>query len=653
MNKNLAAISAVSLSLISAGLASAQNTKQDLFSGLGRSTLPAGLIDADAVTGQAANLGVVVAGNEIFVSARGNAGGAVAPHSCFVLDFNGNLLRSFGQSIHADTSVWGWRDGAVDFNPATPTLMFGYDDPALLQGRIDFVDINGNPATSVLALNGPQVLGGPNFDPATGTLTPVFTGTALATCRGIMFDPEGNGNNGSILTADFGSDIVELDLNGNEIGRIPNNGAWSIYGIARNPLFGSNKFWVNSSPNGVTGRIVEVDRVTGLETGAGFDFFEGIQGGLSVVDGGLDGRNAGFDLISLTQGTPDTIQGHRVDLYNGVDGTNKVDLRVGLDGGAMSLARQLTISNANTSWDLDLDDGSATPRPLDIAAFAINLPPFSAPNGEVPAPVLSLLPSLREVRFTDTFTSPAGVALYVNTTEAAGPLSLAVPPIIALFAASDTVRVQGLYADLNVPVTAGPQIMFTNQTRALVDTTPPLNVTFAANGANPFNADTTSGFWSLTNNGSFEVLSLEVILPGTGVFDIDQTGMADIFWNGNSTAAACSGTYRNGTEVSTDLIFAGTLQSSACDATALGGFLHPATNTLQFAFADGSGPNGGFTNGEIFEWDTDVDGGGLTDAASMVGTTVTVSVRDPLSGTVYTTSRLLTTPGPAQAIATF
>jgi len=420
--------------------------RQDLFSGLGRTTF--GPLLVQPLTGQGSNLGVAFLAGEIYISSRGNGGGGTGPHSCTVIDMQGNVVRQF-QQIGSQASVWGWRDGASD---GSSTLVFGYEN------TIEFVNPIGARATSIIAANGPQSVTSPLF--------PTYTGTALGTNRALAFDPNGNGGNGSLWVANFGSDLVELDLAGVEINRLPHDGSWSFYGIALNPTTG--RLWGNSSPNsagGGTGKIVEIDLATGLPTGAEFDHVSGAQGGLAVVPGGVDGRGRGVDLLSLIQ--TQTIQGHRIDLYDGVDGTDDVKLLAGIDGGPLSVARRLASYPIHATWTLDLDDGDPTPRVLDLAAFAINIPAFAAVDGRLDTLTASLLPSLVELRYQDAFTTPGGVALYVPTTEAAGPLNLAMGPMRSptLTMHADFIRVQAIYGDLNVPPTLGPQVMFTNQTR--------------------------------------------------------------------------------------------------------------------------------------------------------------------------------------------
>jgi hypothetical protein len=109
--------------------------------------------------------------------------------------------------------------------------------------------------------------------------------------------------------------------------------------------------------------------------------------------------------------------------------------------------------------------------------------------------------------------------------------------------------------------------------------------------------------------------------------------MADAMINGNSTVAGCRGTYRNGSDVTTDLIYSVTPET-ACNAVSRRGYtISRDARTLTFVFATGSGPNGGFGGGERFEWDTDTDGGGVA-ADAHAGTVVDVWVRNPTSGAV-------------------
>ena len=155
-------------------------------------------------------------------------------------------------------------------------------------------------------------------------------------------------------------------------------------------------------------------------------------------------------------------------------------------------------------------------------------------------------------------------------------------------------------------------------------------VTVAANGANSFNAVTSSGYFSVVNDSGMTITGVQFDFFGssnpnqsTMVFDTDQTGMADRFDGGNSTTAGCLGTYRNLSDALCGLDYLNSTVS-ACDPNALTGWVGTngtTTNnwsTLDFAFVN-------FTSGKTFEFDADTDGGQGIGGGDMEGMVVTIT----------------------------
>lgn len=152
-----------------------------------------------------------------------------------------------------------------------------------------------------------------------------------------------------------------------------------------------------------------------------------------------------------------------------------------------------------------------------------------------------------------------------------------------------------------------------------------------ASGTNNFNSDPTTGFWTVSNTGVLDITGVRFDWAATtpasnNVFDTDQGAMADRFDAGNSTAAACAGTYRNGSDVTTGLVYMGT-GTSPCDPTGLTGWTgsNPGTaastfQTLDFTFTS-------FSQGDVFELDIDTDGG-PTAGDDMAGMVVTITFID-------------------------
>lgn len=161
-------------------------------------------------------------------------------------------------------------------------------------------------------------------------------------------------------------------------------------------------------------------------------------------------------------------------------------------------------------------------------------------------------------------------------------------------------------------------------------------VVVSAEGTNSFNSDVTAGFWKVTNLNDPRSI-VQVVFDWTGApssqatmeFDTDQSGMSDRFDGGNSTVSGCLGTYRNGSDTATGLIYSGT-PAAPCDPAANTGWTGTnagnATNdwrTITFSFTPGI-----FTLGQTFELDIDTDGGLGISGDNMVGMQVSVTFDD-------------------------
>ncbi len=110
-------------------------------------------------------------------------------------------------------------------------------------------------------------------------------------------------------------------------------------------------------------------------------------------------------------------------------------------------------------------------------------------------------------------------------------------------------------------------------------------------GSNTSNSNTAFGFFSINHLASstfppIESVTLDWVASSnlgqaTMVFDTDQTGSADLFEGGNGGTVGCLGTYRNGSDVSTGLIYdaANTVPATPCDPTALTGWTGSTATT--------------------------------------------------------------------------
>ncbi|MCH8805320.1 MAG: hypothetical protein IH986_04455 [Planctomycetes bacterium] len=111
-----------------------------------------------------------------------------------------NLIRVIEQYPGAASDPWGFRDGAAS---TRAEFFFGWAD-----GVVRYSD-NGNSAE--LVINGPP--------------------PEIGVWRALAFDPRGTGQRASFWSANFGSALIKVDLQGNLLTRFPNPGV-SILALA-------------------------------------------------------------------------------------------------------------------------------------------------------------------------------------------------------------------------------------------------------------------------------------------------------------------------------------------------------------------------------------------------------------------------------------
>ncbi|NRA98108.1 MAG: hypothetical protein HRU14_18080, partial [Planctomycetes bacterium] len=287
---------------------------------------------------------------------------------------------------------------------------------------------------------------------------------------------------------------------------------------------------------------------------------------------------------------------------------------------------------------LGLMDASATGATLGIPEFdAVSL--MSIPAAQSPF-VLG-----------DSF----GVGAMVGSVLGLGPNALGAPDVSfsppIVMTPGDGVRLQAVYFDGGAPLTP---VVATNEVRFLR-----ADILVEATGHNAFNTDVTQGFFKIRHlNPTLPsivqiTLDLSPFSP-VAMFDADEPGLGptanDQFWNGNATdpgAIGCAGTYRNGCDVTTGLIYdnlntygpdivAGQVQL-ICDPAANCGFIasNPVSGlhrwqTVTFRFALGA-----FTC-DTFEFDVDTDGGFGVSGRAQAGMAVTIVLDDTtvLTGTL-------------------
>jgi hypothetical protein len=173
-------------------------------------------------------------------------------------------------------------------------------------------------------------------------------------------------------------------------------------------------------------------------------------------------------------------------------------------------------------------------------------------------------------------------------------------------------------------------------------------VVVRASGPDNKNDDDSSGFWQVINATQLDITRVQfdwarAAQPNSIYFDTNETGMLDRFDGGNSRTPLCTGTYRNGSDLTVGLDY-GPSNPSPCGGASLTGFTMSnyfggagSVRTLDFRFAS-------FTPGKLFEFDADTDGG-PGDGASMAGMKVTVWLSDG-----STRSGFLTQVGPETSI---
>ena len=588
-----------------------------------------GPVDVEAISGQAANLGVQhdpVTGN-ILISHRSRDGSGNPPHGVTVIDPAGNLVASWDQTpLTPVSTVWGLRDMCDD---GAGNFAGGYE------GGVVFFDLNGNAVTTFAGQTvAPFVSAGP-----------IGTGTH----RALAFDPAGNGGAGSIFLGDFGADIDEVALDGTLLQTYPNPASdeWSAYGLAFMPASvagnAEGSIWVNSAPNVGDLKEYAIDRTAGTLTATGRAYpraTNGSQGGIDYVEPSVDGRGGvacdTWELLALDQSTPDVIYAIGPDW----PGYFARDLLAGTSGGPLANEDFQVNPAGDTSWEYDIDAPAGTNYVL-ILNFGPLTPRAPGPIGGFNAPwFLELL---------TTFTTPSGAS--VDEFGVAGsPISFPVNAAVAAAAPID-VHAQALIVDPSVPV--GQCGLFlglgvSDRLTANVDFPPRFEIRAA--GSNSFNSDTASGFFSVTSNTTdpndaiaeltFDWVASSNPAQSDMKFDTDQTGMADEFWNGNATGTgACMGTYRNGSDLATGLDYANAqnnLSNSGCaqagenagvEATNQVGTT-PDYRTLTWRFVGSQ-----FSGGAKLEFDIDTDLGAGVTGADMAGMVVTIRT---VGGTVLT-----------------
>jgi hypothetical protein len=220
-----------------------------------------------------------MAGDTVWYSARG--ANAVPPHRIHEFDADGVYTgTSIDEVADAQTSAWGYRDGASD----ETSLFFGWE--------------------TGLAQHNADGTGGVEICPA-GAPT-------VGTWRALAFDPTGDGGSGSFWVGDFADGIVEVARdNCAQLTLLPNSttNPWSVYGLAYNAA--TDSLWAHH-----TGcQVWNIPTIPNAPTSVLWNYS---AGGDCTAQGGLSLKSDSNQLYGVSQGVPDT--GYRTDTAGVVTG---------------------------------------------------------------------------------------------------------------------------------------------------------------------------------------------------------------------------------------------------------------------------------------------------------------------------------------------
>ncbi len=567
-------------------------------------------VDCDLRTGATAHLGVAVDAQGWFYVSAAQGGGSQG-HQVYVFDASGSMLGYFPQPALHQASGFGLRDLEFDGQSLIGGSEFG----------ISVFDIIGNPVNQILAANGPQ----PVVLPITGPVA-----NQLAVFRAIALDRSGNGGNGSLLVADFGSPIFEIDFAGNVLATFANQG-WSAYGLTIDPVTGNP--WVFAGPGGA---IEELDRNTMTPTGHRLlPIQPGAPGGLALASPTAGHHEPWANraaLVHLVQGATDHFAVQRLHLHPAQPGWDEVVLQAGRNSGPLAPARV-------PFWIGDtLDFRLFDPTGLRNGNFAFVLLNvyFDAnrdayTDGSIFGPGTGML---RELRALNPISQPNTPNALISVAQVGSTFSWSLPvgfPVLQ----DDLFRAQALVFDPNSPQL---NLLASNEVNWQADGGE-RGIVVAAEGPTSYHGAAGQPFWTVISDGTHghgDITAVEfTVIGATGNaalqrFDIDQDGMNDRFDGGNSLLAAHQGTYRNGSAALCGLHFQAPgvyvapfhLVGESCGA-AFSSPPDPAgyVQDLRFSFT-------AFSPGKTFAFDCDTDGGppsGADHAGLIVRVTMTLS----------------------------
>jgi len=275
--------------------------------------------DVQTPTGDTGCLGVEFDGQNFWVTGRDSGSGEI--HKLHKFDADGNHIISYEQGT---TSDWGWRDLAWD-----GTYLYASDENELAK-----------------------------IDPATGGVVEMLTkppGFETVPCRGLAYDPATD----HFYCANWASDIVEFDRDGNMINSYPNE--LSIYGLAWDDVTdGGPWLWAYSQDeftDDILVMVSQVDPTTGIPTGVQFLGWHdpgaerNLAGGACFIE---DWRGDPI-FVGLSQSTPDTVFG--MDISIPLEPVLEITEIKGGFKGKVTIKNTGNAPATNVAWEIKLDGG--------------------------------------------------------------------------------------------------------------------------------------------------------------------------------------------------------------------------------------------------------------------------------------------------------
>ena len=517
----------------------------------------------------------------LYVSGRN--GGASSDHRVYIVDpATTTVLGWFSIPEPGQSTSWGAMDMGTDLAgniiAGTVNGVVAFD---IAGNQVRQIVGNAGPITMPLDANGDSIIGNQN-----GALDQIDVG-GTREFEAVAFDPSGDGGQGSVFVAqglDAG-DFLELRISDASVIRtfapLPD-----ANGLAIDPI--SGQLWINASFDNTPGDVIVEMDLNGsvdadmngvwdlLETGItlpklrndGTGNLGRTYGGIDFMANGDPGSpffgTSAWDMVQISQdnegSSGDDLLGFtRVHLFPGVHGLlGGPELR-GSSGTnpIANLSPILYTAQGTLNWGVA---NNGRPNSLTPAAIVLNFGADARIDGITTFPNGMVFPELVAI---SSLSSPAAtVGELIQNTAVDITTSVTLPASFPVNT-GDIIRMQAIYFEPASPflggLAASNELWFVGNgiNEILVEMEAPnalsvnlLNPTFRVT---ELTGDPTKSItqiiWSVGINSQ---------LPGDNWFDVDEFGMFDFFGAGNGMAYGCTGTYRNGSDVASGLIYAGT-----------------------------------------------------------------------------------------------